>query len=97
MTRQLEISRSVVRTGSGPAAPQVGDDCSGPALRQVSTYFGLQELFIGGDIILSVGGMTVSPNMTAEFREVISKGGARGEISVTVLREGQVIVFDAPL
>ncbi len=56
-----------------------------------------QELFIGGDIILSVGGMAVSPNMTAEFREVISKGGARGEISVTVLREGEVIVFQAPL
>ena len=56
-----------------------------------------QELFIGGDIILSVGGMAVSPNMTAEFREAISKGGERGEISVTVLREGKIIVFQAPL
>jgi len=56
-----------------------------------------QELFIGGDIILSVGGMEVSSNMRDEFREAISKGSERGEISVRVLREGKVIVFQAPL
>ena len=56
-----------------------------------------QELFIGGDIILSVGGMAVSPNMTDEFREAISRGSESGEISLRVLREGNVIVFRAPL
>jgi len=56
-----------------------------------------QDLFIGGDIILSVGGMEVSPNMTAEFREAIASQSERGELLMTVLREGKVIVFRAPL
>ena len=56
-----------------------------------------QELFIGGDIILSVGGMEVSPNMRDEFREAVSRGSESGDISVKVLREGKVIVFRAPL
>ena len=56
-----------------------------------------QELLIGGDIILSVAGMAVSPKMAAEFREAISRESQSGQILLTVLREGKVIVFEAPL
>lgn len=56
-----------------------------------------QDIFIGGDIILSVGGLAVSPNMTAEFREITSKKNGVGVVLLKVLRDGKIIVFQAPL
>ncbi len=58
---------------------------------------GGQNILIGGDIILSVGGVTVSPNMADEFRALTSKDSGNQAVLLKVLREGSVIVFQAPL
>ncbi len=55
-----------------------------------------QELLIGGDIILSVGGVKISPGMMVEFREK-SKDMESGElILLKVLRGGKIIALTAP-
>ncbi len=56
-----------------------------------------QDIFIGGDVILSVGGVKVSPNMATEFREITSKTNGSGAVLLKVLRDGKTIVFQAPL
>jgi len=56
-----------------------------------------QDVFIGGDIILSVGGVAVSPNMTAEFREKTAMMDRGESVLLKVLRDGKIIVFQAQL
>ena len=56
-----------------------------------------QDLFIGGDIILSVGDAVVSPNMAAEFREKVAMLDRGESVLIKVLRSGKIIVFQAQL
>ena len=64
---------------------------------RIPANIGGQDLLIGGDIILSVGGVKVSPDMTAEFRGVMARTEEKTSVLISVLREGKVIVFQAPL
>ena len=55
-----------------------------------------QELLIGGDIILSVGGVEISREMMVEFRKK-SKDMKNGDLIVLkVLRGGKIIALTAP-
>lgn len=56
-----------------------------------------QDLFIGGDIILSVGGLVVSPNMTAEFREKIAMMDRGEALLIKIIRGGKIVVLQARL
>lgn len=58
---------------------------------------GGQDLFIGGDIILAVGGLEVSPDMMSEFRAKATELDRGAWVSLKVLRDGQVIEVEAPL
>ena len=54
-----------------------------------------QDLFVGGDIILSVGDVAIAPDMTDAVRSEI--GSLRGTdlLSVVVLRGGKRVVLEA--
>lgn len=54
-----------------------------------------QDIFIGGDIILSVGGIAVSPNMAAEFRTITGPSNDKASVVIEVLRGGEVKTFRA--
>ncbi|MCH9694414.1 MAG: trypsin-like peptidase domain-containing protein [Gammaproteobacteria bacterium] len=56
-----------------------------------------QDLLIGGDIILSVGGVTISPGMNAEFREKAAMMDRGDAILLKVLRGGKVIALVSQL
>lgn len=56
-----------------------------------------QDLFIGGDILLAVGGVEVSADMMFELREKTSQMDRGDQILLKVLRDGKVIVFQALL
>jgi S1-C subfamily serine protease len=50
-----------------------------------------QDLFIGGDIILSVNDIAMEPNMMPEFREMTERLDPGASVELRVLRGGQVI------
>ncbi len=55
-----------------------------------------KKLFIGGDIILSIEGIEMSPDTAELFREKAKQIENGAEITVTVLRAGEKIELTAP-
>ncbi len=55
-----------------------------------------KKFFIGGDIILSIEGIEMSPNLRSQFTEKAKQIKNGDEITVTVLRAGKEIVLKAP-
>ncbi|MEM8816119.1 MAG: trypsin-like peptidase domain-containing protein [Pseudomonadota bacterium] len=54
-----------------------------------------RSLFIGGDIILSVGGVEIAPDMMLEFREKTTNMERGDRILLEVLRDGKVIMLQS--
>ncbi len=63
----------------------------------VPAMIGGRELLLGGDIILAVDGIEVSPNMLNDIRAKWSEGSSRGTAQLTVLRGGRVWEVDVPI
>jgi len=59
---------------------------------------GQQEVIIGGDIILAVGGITVTPAAEPwrNIQKIIAEKDANKEIELMVLREGRLIRMKLP-
>ena len=64
---------------------------------RIPANIGGQDVLIGGDIILSVGGVPVAPNMSVEFREKTAMMDRGEAVVVKVLRGGEVIEFQTRL
>ena len=60
-------------------------------------FIGERELFIGGDIILAVDGVAVSPTMIEEIRARWANGSDAGTAKLSVLRGGKVLEIDIPV
>lgn len=58
---------------------------------------GGRELLLGGDIILAVDGIKVSPTMLAEIRARWASGSSEGTAKLSVLRGGKVWDVDIPI
>jgi serine protease Do len=59
---------------------------------------GENELYIGGDIILEVNGISISPNIqdTCDIRDRIGKKEKGGYTEFKILREGKIITLNIP-
>ncbi|MEM8684584.1 MAG: trypsin-like peptidase domain-containing protein [Pseudomonadota bacterium] len=64
---------------------------------RVPVTIGGQQLLIGGDIILAVNGIDISPEFSARFRERRDGMSSGDEIRLKVLREGKVISLSTVL
>jgi len=76
---------------------------SSPAARlglmpsKIPAIIGDQELLIGGDIILAIEGIEITPDVMGDMRKKLPRL-KRGEIvTLTILRAGKVFKLSAPL
>ena len=63
---------------------------------RIHAYIGDQELLIGGDIILSIAGIPISPNSMLEFKKLRERA-KEGMVDLRILRSGEIITLAAPM
>lgn len=63
---------------------------------RIPAIIGGQQVLIGGDIILAVEGMEITPEVMADVRRKLPDTEPGSIISLTILRAGEVIEISAP-
>ncbi|MEL7538208.1 MAG: trypsin-like peptidase domain-containing protein [Pseudomonadota bacterium] len=100
LTGELAAALNVPQE-SGYLVQRVASDS--PAARlglrpsRIPARIGQQELFIGGDIILSLNNISLAPGKMREMMEMRKTAMKTGSVAIRVLRDGEVITLDAPI
>lgn len=96
----LAVAMNVPQT-SGYLIQQVASNS--PAARiglrpsRIPARIGGQDILIGGDIILALEGVEISPDMMSVFHEKTADRKPGAFVTLRVLRAGQIVELQAPL
>ena len=63
---------------------------------RIQARIGDQDILIGGDIILSIAGVTIGPKRMAELANVRERA-RKGTVELRILRSGEIMTLDAPM